>query len=244
VYLSLSGLRTYTTSWDTTTKRALWVLLPKRFTDHQKAHILSLLGESVQTTALFRQDVPAAKQAKELQRIADRARALLMALSALSSPASGALKAHAAFLVLGTDAPARLSPLAQRIVMQPELADSDSLPGHWWDTVQDIETATAFAQAQFVPEKGDKPSLTNARRLAYYAARDFYKVAGRLPPSNKGKSWFPDFVAEVGSFAGVRVGANLAEAVVIEMRNSGDFPNRAASPVTPARVAFFAMPKK
>lgn len=221
-----------------TVKATLWDLLPKRMTHEQKAHFLSRVGESVQGATDFRQDAPAAAQVAELTLIEERARALLIALQKLSDDARRTMKAHATFLAIGTDPPERLSPIAVGVVMNLDA----SLTGHWWDTVQDIETAAAYAAAQVKPAKTERPKVTNARRLATMAAQDWYAVWGKLPPSGK-RSWFAPFVAELGKFAGSSIGAALAESVVQKMRESGQYPDKAPR-VAPTRVhAFFKAPR-
>lgn len=218
-------------------KATLWDLLPKRMTREQRAHFLSRVGESVQGATGFRQDAPMAAQVAELTLIEKRARALLIALQKLSDDARRTMKAHATFLALGTDPPERLSPLSVGIVLNLDA----SLTGHWWDTVQDIETAAAYAASQVKPAKSERPKVTNARRLATMAAQDWYAVWGKLPPSGK-RSWFAPFLAELGNFAGTSIGASLAESVVQEMRESGRYPDR-PSAATPARIhAFFKAP--
>ena len=220
-------------------KASLWELLPKRMTHDQKAHFLSLVGESVQGVTAFRQAAPAAAQVAELRLIEDRARGLLIALGKLSGDTRRALKAHATYLALGSDPPDRLSASAVGVVLNVDL----SLAGYWWDTVQDIETATAYTAAQFEPAKNERPKIANARLLAMHAARNYYSVAGKLPPSGK-RSWFAPFTAELGKFAGSSIGAALVESVVLEMRGLGEYPDKAPA-ATPTRVrAFFKAPKK
>lgn len=221
-----------------TVKATLWDLLPKRMTHEQKAHFLSRVGESVQGATDFRQDAPAADQLEELKLVEVKARALLIALQRLSGDARGTMKAHAEFLVLGTDPPERLSALSVAAVLNLDA----SLIGHWWDTVQDIEVAAAYAASQVKPAKSERPKVTNARRLATMAAQDWYAVWGKLPPSGK-RSWFAPFVAELGKFAGSSIGAAMAESVVQEMRESGRYPDRPPAP-TPTRVrVFFKAPR-
>ena len=221
-------------------KVALWALLPRRMTHDQKVHFLYRVGESTQTAEFFKNDTAPADQVAQMGRVQERARALLQSLAALSRESRGTLKAHAEFLAIGTDPPARLSPVARDVVLCP----GATLPGHWWDQVQDLETAAAYAALQVMPKKTTRPKQTNSRRLVFMAATDFYRVMGRLPPGSKG-AWFPVFAHVLGQALGLEIGPALVDSTVQEMAKAGTFWVTSDVATPPERMhVFFAAPGK
>lgn len=216
-------------------KRRLWDTFPSRWVWAQKVDVLYEVGERVQTAIAFFDAKAPANRVAQLERIKDKARELLQALAALDQEVGLRLDSHIAYLVLGSDPPEQLS----------EFTEAARHEGHtlgkWWDVVQDIEAASAYAASKERPNKSDRPAIANAKRLIHFAASAVHCVTGKLPPRGKG-TWFPHFARELGEGYGLKCGQDLVNSVVLNMGKQPEYKNQ--SPRTaPVRVhAFFKPP--
>lgn len=220
-------------------KKALWALLPKRMAHTKKVHFLYRVGESTQTARYFYTHTAPAIQVAEIETVRAKARALLQSLAALSVESRATLKAHAEYLAVERDAPVSLSPAVRNVLIDDAQAP---LIGHWWDGVQDIESAAAYAAAQVQPSKTTRPAQANAKRLVYLIAEDFYRVTGRLPPASK-EAWFTPFAGELGRWLRLAMGGTLVRGVLEFMEQSCIFPPTSEVEDMPSRAyAFYAAP--
>lgn len=216
-------------------KQRLWDLFPARWEWVEKTDVLYLVGEGVQSAQAFFEETASADRVAQLQRIQDRARELLKALAALRPETAQALDAHIAYLMLGNDTPEQLSGFTESARREHETLS------RWWDVVQDVEVATAYAVTQESPSKTDRPAIRNAKRLTYFAADAVYSVRGFLPPRGKG-TWFPEFARELGSGFGLTCGPALVDSVVSMMGGDGRYQKKAPAAVPTHRRALFVAP--
>lgn len=216
-------------------KQRLWDRFPARWEWVEKADVLYLVGEGVQSAQGFFEETVSADRVTQLQRIQDKARDLLKALAALSPETAQALDGHIAYLMLGNDAPEQLSGFTESARREHETLS------RWWDVAQDVEVAAAYAATQESPSKTDRPAIRNAKRLAYFAADAVHCVRGALPPRGKG-TWFPEFARELGAGFGLTCGPALVDSVVSKMDSDGRHPKKAPAGVPPHRRALFVPP--
>jgi hypothetical protein len=216
-------------------KRRLWDHLPTRWPWAAKADVLYLIGEGVQSAQMFFEGTVLGGKVAELEGVQEQARSLLKALAKLSPDTVGTLDSHTAYLMLGKDAPERLSEFTESARRERELIS------RWWDVVQDVETAAGYAATQQAPSKAQRPSIRNAKRLVYHAADAVYCVRGALPPRGKG-TWFPEFARELGSGLELTCGLALVDSVVRKMGSDGRHPEKAPESLAPYQRMGFVPP--
>ncbi len=217
-------------------KRTLWDCFPKKWTWEEKVDVLYSVGQGMHIAESFFEEIASADCRDQLQKVQEKARALLQALAELTPQAGQELNAHIAYLVLGSDAPNRVSEYTESARKKCKAVS------FWWDVVQDVEIGAAFAAAQISPSKTDRPAKQNAKRLIYFAADAVYRVMGELPPRSK-EAWFAVFVRELGCACQLTCGADLIESVVQKMDCDGTHPKRAAAPIPPVRRNSFISPE-
>ena len=215
-------------------KRRLWDCFPARWEWVEKTDVLYLVGENVQSARGFFEKTVSSDRVTQLQRIQDKARELLKALAALSPETAGCLDSHVYYL-MRADAQEGLSEFTESARREREILS------RWWDVVQDVEAAAAYAVAQESPSKTDRPAIKNAKRLTHFAADAVYRVRGVLPPRGKG-TWFPEFVRELGAGFGLTCGPTLVDSVVSNMGEDGRHLKKAPAAVPTHRRAFFVPP--
>lgn len=197
--------------------------------------MLYLVGEGVQTAQMFFEGTASGDKKKELKSVQDQARSLLKALAKLSPDTVGTLDSHTAYLMLGKDAPERLSEFTESARREHELIS------RWWDVVQDVEASAGYAAMEQAPSKGQRPSIQNAKRLVYYAADAVYRVRGAVPPRGKG-TWFPEFARELGSGFELNCGLALVDSVVRKIESDGRHPKKTPEKMAPYRRMGFVPP--
>lgn len=216
-------------------KRRLWGHMPKSWEWSVKADVLYLVGDGLQTAKGFFEHGASAKRVAQLKRVQGKARELLQALAALTPEAGANINAHLVDLMLGTDAPERVSSFTEDARHKLEALEM------WWDVVQDIEVSCAYAAAQESPQKSQRPAISNARLLAYFAARAVYIVLGKLPPRGKG-TWFPEFALELGGGFNLKCGQALVNAVLCDMAEDPQYKNRVPQVAHERRHSSFTPP--
>lgn len=216
-------------------KRSLWDCFPSQWTWAEKADVLYSVGQGFQSAQAFFEETAAAARHAQLQRVQEKARALLQALASLTPEAGQALDAHLAYLILASDAPEKVSQHTEFTRREHQTISQ------WWDIVQDVEVAAAYAATQESPSKAYRPAIQNAKRLVYWAADAVYSVRGALPPRGKG-TWFPEFASELGNAFGLSCGPALVDSVVKKMDREGSRPKKAPVSLSPDRRLFFVPP--
>ncbi len=216
-------------------KRRLWEHFPPRWTWSQKVDVLYEVGERVQTAIAFFDATASAKRVEQLERIKEKARELLQAFAALDQEVGLRLDSHIAYLVLGTDPPERLSSFTAAARYESQTL------GRWWDVVQDVEIASAYAASKETPSKKDRPAIANAKRLIYFAASAVHSVTGKLPPRGKG-TWFPIFVRELGAGYKLTCGQDLVNSVVLDMGKLPEYKKQTPRAAHSRAHAFFKPP--
>ncbi len=217
-------------------ERALRVYLPTEWTEKEKDDVLHSVGKGRYIAESFFEEIAPADCRDQLQKVQEKARALLQALAELTPQAGQELNAHIAYLVLGSDAPNRVSEYTESARKKCKAVS------FWWDVVQDVEIGAAFAAAQISPSKTYRPAKQNAKRLIYFAADAVYRVMGELPPRSK-EAWFAVFVRELGCACQLTCGADLIDSVVQKMDCDGTHPKRAATPIPPENRNSFISPE-
>jgi hypothetical protein len=197
-------------------KASLSVNLPKRMTSEQRRNFFSLVGESLQLTLFLQPNTTAAAEVAQLKKLECSARALLQALGKLSPDTRDTLQCHSECLAQGISVPAQLSDIGARIAGQ----DAPALLGYFWDAVQDVETAAAYAALNITPDKTARISQKKAKLLIEYVAWNVYKVQGRFPPFSK-TAWFSKFMCALGQIKGYSIGSALVESVGKKLKADG-----------------------
>jgi len=169
-------------------RTSLHGLLDRRWDATSKTAYLDTLDHLVQMVFESRPNQSLAEQKKILNDVESAAHSLLVALRKLDGDAKRNLDANSSYLarIYGGNPSVKLSPRTA------QLWDGDSALSAWWDVVQDIELATAYAGGKIKPDKGNRITQANARALVVAAASAVYESIGKLPASSKG-TWFPPF---------------------------------------------------
>lgn len=169
-------------------RQSLQDLLPRRWDDASKAAYLDTLSTWVHMVFESRPIQPLAEQKKIFHDVECAAHALLIALRKLDGDAKQNLDVNSMYLarIYGGNPTVSLSPKTAHL-----WKDDSALSG-WWDVVQDIEIATAYAGGKITPDKGNRTSQATAHALVAAAASAVFESIGKLPSSSKG-TWFAPF---------------------------------------------------
>lgn len=155
-----------------------------------------------------------ATQKKNLDDVECAAHALLIALRKLDRDAKQNLDAHTVYLarIFGGEPPVEVS------LRTRHLWDGGSALSGWWDVIQDIEIAAAYAKEKITPDKGSRITQGHARSLVFAASNAVYECIGKLPASSKG-TWFPPFAKQLCEFFGInQCDVGLVDKVVKKMK--------------------------
>jgi hypothetical protein len=216
-------------------KLRLWELLDNRWAWTVKVDVLYEVGEHVQNAIAFFDATASANRVAQLVRIKEKSRELLQAFAALDQEVGLRLDSHITYLVLGSEPPERLSQFTAAARYESQIL------GQWWDVVQDVEIATAYAALKEKPSKNDRPVISNAKRLIYFSASAVHSVIGKLPPRGKG-TWFPIFMRELGDFYKLKCGLDIVNSVVLDMSKQSQFNNQSPRAAHSRRHIFFKAP--
>jgi hypothetical protein len=204
-------------------KSELRILLPRRMSADAATNFLNQCSAAVQTALEIAPKTSTGKTVSELNRVADRAHALLKALSAMSWDTRSVLGTHTDALTFLTNPPERLSPLCFSL-LRPDLspgwhlyARKDGFFLGVWDLIADLEIGARYSASQCTPSRQSKLSVNTARTLVRQVSSAYQRVTGKLPPSNK-ETWFPPFVEKLGRHYNLPCGLKVTRRVIREMK--------------------------
>lgn len=199
--------------------------LPRRMSPETASAFMARCSAAAQLMLETSKKTSTGKVAADLEKAADRARALLTALKALSADTRSTLGVHLDALAYLTNPPERLSALSLAL-LRPEspsgeyrFVRTDGFFLGVCDVLSDLEMGARYAQSKCKPSRQSKVSENNARHLVREVANAYRYLHGKLPPRNAG-TWFPPFVTELGRFYGYKCGLKLTRNVILEMEMS------------------------
>lgn len=93
-----------------------------------------------------------------------------------------------------------------------DVAENEILPLAW-DCIQALEKAATYSADQIKPDRQNKPTLTNSRRLAGHVVGAYWRYFNALPPSNQA-GWFAGFMTCLGDHCGMQCGPRIVSGAI------------------------------
>jgi hypothetical protein len=193
-------------------KAELLRLIPARAMGSDKAsELVNRCSELAQSESAWQDyfSVAAADQRKELELVASRAHALLIALRAMQPGTIGTFNGSVAH----SDLTAGL-PLAPEEIREAPYTRAGALLDWVWHLAESLEAGATLAASHCKPRRGGKLIEGRAKGLILNVANVVQAITGKRPPHSKG-TWFPEFMSAYGEMVKIRCGRALVESVVL-----------------------------
>ncbi|MEI7969938.1 MAG: hypothetical protein WCJ69_13215 [Betaproteobacteria bacterium] len=186
-------------------------LIPARAMGRDKAReFVNRCRELAKSVSAWKTDlsVAVADQKKELELVASRAHALLLALRAMQPGTINTFNGCVAYQDLTTGSPrttgeSREAPHTRAAALLCSV----------WDSVENLEIGATLTASHCKPRRGRKLTGRRAKDLIVSVAYHVQAITGERPPYSKG-TWFPEFMKAYGEMVNIPCGRALLESVL------------------------------
>ncbi len=198
--------------------RRLALHIPSGFESEQKRKLLDITYLSVLfwKNRKFKNLVPIKEIDQKIKKLAELAKLLQRSIEGLQGDPYEHIHERIDYFHLKAFPASKFSEATKD--QKDVKANFGTILENTWTNLEALRDASAYATSQLIIDRTVKPSVENARTLAYFMANNYRSIFGEYPPTDK-ISWFPAYMSELGSILNIdaKFGFSMLSSVILKM---------------------------